>query len=210
MLAIVDYKAGNLTSVALAMQEIGQECCVTDNKDVILKAERIIFPGVGSAGTAMAQLKALGLDSVMREAFAQGTPIMGICLGTQIILSFSEEQDAECLGLVDGSTVRFPNEMPGPDGRRLKIPHMGWNKITVKVQHPVLADVDPGDEFYFVHSYYPQPKDTGMVLAVSEYGLEFPAAVGVKNLFAVQFHPEKSGRAGLKMLSNFCSWRPLC
>lgn len=204
----MDYKAGNLTSVALAMEAIGQECRVTDNKDEILTAERIIFPGVGSAGTAMRQLKALGLDDVMRKAFAQGTPIMGICLGTQIILGYSEEQNTQCLGLLAGRTVRFPGNMQGPDGRRLKIPHMGWNKIAIKQAHPVLAGVDPADEFYFVHSYYPRPQDDGMVLATGDYGVEFPAAVGFKNLFAVQFHPEKSGCAGLNMLRNFCQWRP--
>ena len=208
MLAIVDYKAGNLTSVALALHEIGQQCAVTDDKDTILAAERIIFPGVGSAGTAMRQLKALGLDSVMREAFNRGTPIMGLCLGTQIILGYSEEQDAACLDLIAGRTVRFPADMQEPDGRRLKIPHMGWNKIAVRKAHPVLAGVDPLDEFYFVHSYYPRPADPGMVLATCEYGVEFPAAVGVKNLFAVQFHPEKSSRVGLKLLANFCEWRP--
>lgn len=208
MLAIVDYKAGNLTSVALAMRAIGQECRITDNKNEILAAQRIIFPGVGSAGTAMAQLKALGLDVVMHEAFAKGTPIMGICLGTQIILGSSEEQNAACLGLMEGRTVRFPGNMTGPEGRRLKIPHMGWNRISVKKAHPVLAGIDPYDEFYFVHSYYPKPQNASMVLAVSDYGMEFPAAVGINNLFAVQFHPEKSGRAGLNMLRNFCNWRP--
>lgn len=210
MLVIVDYKAGNLTSVALALREVGRECLITDDKKEILAAERIIFPGVGSAGTAMGQLKDLGLDTVMREAFAKGTPIMGLCLGTQIILGYSEEQDAACLNLIEGRTVRFPADMYGPDGRRLKIPQMGWNKISLCKAHPVLADVDPLDEFYFVHSYYPQPADSAMVLATCEYGIEFPAAVGVKNLFAVQFHPEKSGRAGLRMLRNFCDWRPAC
>lgn len=208
MLAIVDYKAGNLTSVALAMAEIGQDCRITCDKDEILAAERIIFPGVGSAGTAMEQLKALGLDDVMRRVFAQGTPIMGICLGTQIILSASEEQDAQCLGLIEGRTVRFPAHMQDADGRRLKIPHMGWNKISVTQPHPVLANVDPADEFYFVHSYYPQPLNSAMVLATGDYGVSFPAAIGVNNLFATQFHPEKSGRAGLQMLQNFCNWQP--
>lgn len=208
MLAIVDYKAGNLTSVALALHEIGRQAVITDDKNTILAAERIIFPGVGSAGTAIRQLRALGLDGVMREAFAKGTPIMGICLGTQIILDSSEEQDAVCLGLIEGRTLRFPAEMPGPDGRKLKIPHMGWNKIVVQQAHPVLKDVDSADEFYFVHSYYPQPSDQAMVLAVSDYGVAFPAAIGIKNLVATQFHPEKSGRVGLKLLSNFCEWRP--
>lgn len=210
MLAIVDYKAGNLTSVALALQEIGQECRITDDKDEILTAERIIFPGVGSAGTAMSQLKALGLDAVMRAAFDKGTPIMGLCLGTQIILGYSEEQNVDCLNLIEGRTTRFPANMHIPGGRRLKVPQMGWNKIAVCRTHPVLADVTPLDEFYFVHSYYPQPDDPAMILAMCEYGIEFPAAVGVKNLFAVQFHPEKSGRAGLRMLRNFCDWRPVC
>lgn len=206
MLAVVDYKAGNLTSVALALAAIGQECLITDDKDVIIRAERIIFPGVGSAGMAMTQLKALGLDDAMRRAFAAGTPIMGICLGTQIILSHSEEQDTVCLGLVDGRTVRFAGDMPDGESHKLKIPQMGWNKLRVLQAHPVLKDVDPLDEFYFIHSYYPQPTDPAMVLATSDYGVEFPAAIGWRNLFATQFHPEKSGRTGLQMLRNFFEW----
>lgn len=208
MLAVVDYKAGNLTSVALAMAEIGRECVVTDDPKTVLKAERVLFPGVGAAGTAMGNLKALGLDTAIRAAFAAGTPIMGICLGTQIILSFSEEQNTACLGLVPGKTLRFNAALTDAHGRKLKIPHMGWNQLTITRPHYILKDVDPLDEFYFVHSYYPQPDNADMVLATSDYGIGFPAAIGVKNLFATQFHPEKSGRAGLALLNNFCKWIP--
>lgn len=208
MLAIVDYKAGNLTSVALAMAEIGQECVITDDPKAVLKAERVLFPGVGAAGTAMNNLKTLRLDTAMREVFAAGTPVMGICLGTQIILSFSEEQNTACLGLVPGKTLRFATDMTGADGHKLKIPHMGWNQLKITQPHFILKDVDVRDEFYFVHSYYPQPDNAAMVLATSDYGIEFPAAIGLKNLFATQFHPEKSGRVGLTLLNNFCKWTP--
>ncbi len=201
MICIVDYNAGNLTSVKRALDHLGRPSAITPDPADVAGAERIIFPGVGRAGTAMAIIADRGLDAALREAFGKGTPILGICLGTQIILSRSAEDDADCLGLIAGECPRF-----APDDPALKVPHMGWNAVRTTAAHPVLAGIADGDEFYFVHSYYPLPADEGNVLAVCEYGIEFPAAIGTANLVATQFHPEKSGRLGLELLENFCRW----
>ena len=207
MITLVDYKAGNLTSVRRALTHLGIPCQVSADPETVRRAEKIIFPGVGAAGAAMDVLQERGLDAALKESFAAGTPILGICIGCQIILEHSEEDDAECLGLLAGKTVRF--------GRRanwqfapLKIPHMGWNAVTVTQPHPLLAHLRPGDEFYFVHSFHPQPADSSQIYANSDYGGEFPVAIGKDNLFAVQFHAEKSGPVGLELLENFAGWRP--
>jgi glutamine amidotransferase len=154
----------------------------------------------------MGILRERGLDSALKESFAAGTPILGICIGCQIILERSEEDNAECLGLLPGNTVRFSVSLP-LSNPLLKIPHMGWNEVMVTQPHPILAHLCPGDEFYFVHSFYPQPADSSQVYATSDYGGEFPVAIGQDNLFAVQFHTEKSGPVGLKVLENFAKWR---
>ena len=205
MISIIDYKAGNLKSVERALKHIGAECRVTADKDAVRNSERIIFPGVGAAGQAMANLRELGLEAVISEAFQSGKPILGICLGAQIILEKSEENNSTCLGLIEGSTKRFPEDLSsGPE--RLKIPHMGWNSLDVKSVHPVLEGIKPEDEFYFVHSYYPAPRRPECVLAETVYGIKFSSVVGTRNLIAMQFHLEKSGPAGLRILRNFCSW----
>ncbi len=208
MIAIIDYKAGNLTSVARAISYIGYENVVTSDKKIISQAERVIFPGVGSAGSAMESLKKFGLDSLLKDLFNSGKPIMGICLGTQIILKHSEEQDTTCVGLVDGNVPLFSSEMTDKNGSVLKIPHMGWNHVGLKKEHPVLKGLSKEDEFYFVHSYYPQPVSDNFVIGTTIYGVEFASVIGYKNLIATQFHPEKSGEAGLNILKNFCEWTP--
>jgi len=202
---IIDYKAGNLTSVKRALDYLGIPNKFVSSGDELRWAERIIFPGVGHAATAMAVLKERGFDAALREAFERGTPIMGICLGAQIVLSHSDEGGTACLGLIDGNCLRLELE-----DRSLKIPHMGWNAVTVTQTHPVLKDLKPGDEFYFVHSFYPLPSDTSDIYATCEYESIFPAAIGHENLFATQFHPEKSGRIGLAMLKNFAQWDGGC
>jgi imidazole glycerol-phosphate synthase subunit HisH len=203
MIAIVDYKAGNLTSVKRALDHLGLESCITPDPSVVAQAERIIFPGVGHAGTAMAVLKERGLDAALRAAYEAGTPILGTCVGAQIILSHSEEGDTACLGLVAGDCVRFQ-----PDDPTLKVPHMGWNEVrqVTGKNHPVLQGVPDGAEFYFVHSYYLRPADPAHVLATTEHGLTFPAIIGQHNLVATQFHSEKSGPVGLAILKNFAVW----
>jgi glutamine amidotransferase len=201
MITIVDYKAGNLTSVKRAFDYLGIPNQVSADPQAIQAAERIVFPGVGHAGTAMRVLKERGLDSALKTAYLQGTPILGICIGCQIILGYSEEGDTACLNLVPGICVHFRLQ-----DATLKIPHMGWNEVTVTKPHPIISHIRPGDEFYFVHSFYPRPFDPGTVYATTEYGITFPVAIGAGNLFAVQFHAEKSGPVGLRLLENFAHW----
>jgi glutamine amidotransferase len=201
MITIVDYEAGNLTSVKRALDYLSIDSVITPDPDKIRKAEKIIFPGVGHAASAMATLTQRGIDSSLHEAFKKGTPILGICLGTQIILSHSEEGDTTCLGIIDGNTRKFKLSDPS-----LKIPHMGWNTISIKKQHPMLKGIADETEFYFVHSFYPQPSNREDIIAECEYELRFPAAIAKGTLFATQFHPEKSGAAGLSILDNFATW----
>jgi glutamine amidotransferase len=203
MITIVDYKAGNLTSVKRALDHLGIPAQISKDPEVVLHSERIIFPGVGHAGAAMEVLKSRGLDEALKEAFTRGVPILGICIGCQIILDYSEEGDTPGLSLIPGTCTRFQLRDPS-----LKIPHMGWNAVTVTQPHPVLAHLKPGDAFYFVHSYFPQPKDMVNVFAICEYEINFPVAIGLDNLFAVQFHAEKSGPLGLRVLENFSRWKP--
>ena len=205
MIGIVDYRAGNLTSVARALAYLGEDCRITDDPAILSKASHLIFPGVGAAGEAMANLRQRRLDHWLAEWVAAGIPLLGICLGTQVIFSHSEENDTACLGIIPGEVKRFP-ELRAPDGRPLKIPHMGWNRVEFGRRHPVFHDIPAEAEFYFVHSYYPAPAEDRWIIGRTEYGQTFCAAVARRNLVAVQFQPEKSGRPGLKLLANFCSW----
>lgn len=204
MVAIIDYEAGNLTSVALAVAHLGVEATVTQDPAVIDAAERVIFPGQGAAGSAMAHLGRLGLDAPLRRAVDDGRPTLGICIAHQLVFEHSAEDGGiDCLGLLPGRVVRFDF----PPERRVKVPHMGWNSVEVVRDHPVFAGLGTGRECYFVHSFYPQPDDDILTLATTEYeGVVFPSVVGRANLVTTQFHPEKSGRAGLKLLSNFLAW----
>jgi len=210
MIAIIDYDAGNLTSVARAVTYLGYTCKVTSDNAEIERSERIIFPGVGAAGSAMQSLKRLGLDNIIASQFRKGKPVLGICLGTQIIMGHSDENQVACLGLIDGSVRVFPSNIQSKGGDRLKIPHMGWNRIHVQNRHPLLEGVDAAAEFYFVHSYYPEPADPADIIATTQYGISFASVMGFKNLAATQFHPEKSGKPGLTILKNFCRWNPSC
>jgi imidazole glycerol-phosphate synthase subunit HisH len=206
MIAIINYNAGNITSVARALQNIGQDFIITDDAKKLEAASHVIFPGVGAAGEAMAYMREKKLDAWLKNYIKTGQPLLGICLGTQIILDYSEENKAECIGLVAGSTKRFPDTLTSGD-QALKIPHMGWNSVTLRRSHPVFKDVAPDAEFYFVHSYYPAPSDDSAVLGITDYGINFCSVLAKENLVAMQFHPEKSGRPGLQILRNFCEWR---
>jgi glutamine amidotransferase len=200
VIVIIDYQAGNLTSVVRSLKALGVEGTVTQDPAVVAQASRVIFPGVGAAGKAMDTLRQLGLDEALRQSCGRGIPILGICLGAQIILEHSEENDAACLGLLPGRTRALPRVAP------LKIPHMGWNRVRFVQTHPVFQGLPEGAEYYFVHSYYPAPAEAAMVLGVTDHGVEFPSAIGRRNLVATQFHPEKSGRFGLQILKNFLAW----
>jgi len=203
MITIVDYNAGNPTSVKRALASVGVASHVSPSADEVRNAERIIFPGVGHARSTMAVLIERGLDGALRDAFARGTPILGVCVGAQLSLGHSEEGDTPCLGLVPGAVRRFP-ELP----RELKVPHMGWNRVEVRRAHPLFDGVPAVNEFYFVHSYYLLPEQREHVLATTHHGIEFASAFAVGNFAAVQFHPEKSGPLGLDILARFASWAP--
>ena len=198
---IVDYDAGNLKSVQRACAEVGVRAVVSSDPARLLDAERVIFPGVGAAGSAMRSLRSTGLDAALKSAIRAGKPVLGICLGLQISLECSEEQDTRTLGIVPGNVKRFRF-----DRAELKIPHMGWNEVRPVRAHPLLEDIEPGDEFYFVHGYYPAPARKDDILALTEYETEFASAVGRGSYFATQFHPEKSGRVGLRLLEKFARW----
>lgn len=206
MIAIVDYKAGNLTSVARALSFLNEPCVVTHDDRLLDEASHIIFPGVGAAGTAMANLRENGLDEKLHLWVGQNKPVLGICLGSQVIFDHSEEDDTTCLGIVPGKVRRFPDKLRSGN-RPLKIPHMGWNSVEFTGKHPVFADIPDGAEFYFVHSFYTAPDDDNVAAGWTEYGIRFCCAIARGSLVAVQFHPEKSGRPGLTLLANFCRWR---
>lgn len=208
MIAIVDYGAGNLTSVARAVSFLGFTPKVTADPDEIGTADRIIFPGVGAAGSAMAGMADKGIDFAMKKAFKKGTPMLGICVGCQIIMEKSQENDALCLGLIPGEVKAFPRKMKTEEGWALKVPHMGWNGLDIVQDHPLFQGIKSDDEFYFVHSYFPVPRDEENVFGRTLYGVNFTSALGKENLFATQFHLEKSGEPGLLILKNFCVWKP--
>jgi len=203
VVAIIDYEAGNLTSVALAVEHLGFSGQVTSDPAVVDAAERVIFPGQGAAGSAMANLQRLGLEAPLRRALGDGRPVLGICIAHQLIFEHSEEDGGvDCLGLLAGRVVRFQF-----GERKVKVPHMGWNQVELVGQHPVFDGFQPGWECYFVHSFYPVPTDPALTLAQTEYeDVTFASVVGRDNLIAMQFHPEKSGRAGLTLLRNFLEW----
>lgn len=202
MIAIVDYKAGNLTSVARALEHLGHACEITDRPERIRGADRVILPGVGAAGATMENLNALGLADVLRNDIARGgKPFLGICIGIQVLLERSEEDRANCLGIIPGHVTRYPSAI---DGRPLKVPQIGWNRVRQTRPHPVFDGVADHTHFYFVNSYYPVPDDPAVTIATSDYGVTFTAALAHDNVIATQFHLEKSGASGLRLLDNFC------
>lgn len=202
MTAIIDYDAGNMRSVEKALVKLGDEAVTTRDKDTILHAKRVILPGVGSFGSAMQQLKKYELDKVISEVVQQRKPFLGICLGLQLLFEGSEENGgAEGLGILKGNIVKIP-EAPG-----LKIPHIGWNSLSLQGQGRLFEGIADHAYVYFVHSYYLKAKDEQIVKAVTDYGVSIHASVEQGNLYACQFHPEKSGAVGLKMLQNFIGLR---
>ena len=203
MVSIIDYNAGNLTSVRLAVEALGAPARFVSAPEDILSAERLIFPGVGAAAAAMENLRKAGLDAAIARAVSSGIPFLGICLGTQILFESSDEDGGVAtLGILRGKVERLT-----PTDPKAKIPHMGWNQISAKKQHPVLEGIPDGSDFYFVHSYFVSPADGSDILTETDYaGQVFTSAVARGNLVATQFHLEKSGKIGLKMLDNFLRW----
>ncbi|MBD5607838.1 MAG: imidazole glycerol phosphate synthase subunit HisH [Desulfovibrio sp.] len=202
MLAVLDYKAGNQTSVLRALEYVGVPAKTTADSDEALRCDGIIFPGVGAAPQAMEELRASGLDRAVKEATEGKVPILGICLGSQIVMEKSEEGDIDCLGLIPGVCRKFRPDALDEDGRPIKVPHMGWNNLRIKKASRLLENVDENAEFYFVHSYYVEAPEK-LVIATSSHGREFCALYGEDGAWFAQFHVEKSGRAGLAMLENF-------
>jgi len=197
-IAIVDYGMGNLRSVAKAFERLGAAAEVTRDPERIASAPGVVLPGVGAFGACMANLTSLGLVQPVKQAIGAGRPFLGICLGMQLLFDESEEfGPVGGLGVLRGRVVRFP---PSPE---LKVPHMGWNAVRVARRAPALAGIDDGEYVYFVHSYYPVPADPAVVATTTGYGIEFASSVVRDNVFACQFHPEKSQRVGLRILENF-------
>jgi len=207
VIAIVDYKAGNLTSVKLGFEAIGVQATITDRPDVILQSDRVVFPGVGAAGASMCHLRELGLVDVLRAVVARGTPFLGICVGMQVLFDRSEEDGGtSTLGFIPGEVKLFRPANPAD-----KVPQIGWNAVRFQRPHPVFAGVENETEFYFVHSYYPVTTNPADRLGVTDYaGVDFTSIVGRGNLVATQFHIEKSGRIGLKVFENFSRWDGQC
>jgi glutamine amidotransferase len=199
---IVDYEAGNLRSVELAVAHLGAGAVTSADPERVRVAQRVIFPGVGGADAAMAVLRSRGLDEALREVYRAGRPMLGICVGCQVIFDSSEEGPTDCLGLVAGQVTRL---QPAP---RRKVPHMGWNVVRQRRRHPIVAGIADGARFYFVHSYCVLPDDQRTTVGATRYGTEFAAIIAADNIVATQFHTEKSGRWGLQLLANFLSWTP--
>jgi glutamine amidotransferase len=197
MIAIIDYGLGNLESVKYALDRLGVESALTSDAAEIAAAPGVILPGVGAFGRAMQKFRELKLVEATRQAAASGRPFMGICLGLQLLFSESAEHGRhEGLDLIGGKVVRF--------GGDLTVPHMGWNRVRPETPSPLLDGIDDDSFFYFAHSYYVAPDDPAVVIGSTDYGGRFASAVQKGNVFAVQFHPEKSGPVGLRMLENFC------
>ena len=209
-IAVVDYGMGNLRSVSKALEHVApaKNVIVTSNPDDIANAERVVFPGQGAMPDCMRELDSRGLRAAVMHA-AENKPFLGICIGMQMLFEHSEEGDAAGLGLLKGNVKRFAAaDMKDSDGAKLKVPHMGWNQVYQAKPHALWQDIADGERFYYVHSYYVQPADDNLTSGFSEYPKRFTSAIAKNNLFAVQFHPEKSANAGLQMLSNFVNWKP--
>ncbi|MDR3197795.1 MAG: imidazole glycerol phosphate synthase subunit HisH [Planctomycetaceae bacterium] len=206
MFAIIDFKAGNLTSVKLALETIGVTGTITSDPKIVAKAERVIFPGVGAAGAAMQNLRNFGLDDALRDIVRRGVPLLGICVGMQVLLDFSEEDNGTAmLGLIPGRVIRF-----SPTNSWDKVPQIGWNNVYWSAENAetfFFRKIVNQSDFYFVHSYYPIPANPSHILAQTDYaGTTFASILRHENIIATQFHPEKSGKLGLQLLQNFLTF----
>ncbi len=210
--AVIDYGMGNLHSVAKALEHVGDkaEVIVTAEAKDILGADRVVLPGVGAIRDCMAEIRRLGLDQVVHEVANSGRPLLGVCVGLQAMMDFSEENGGtDCLGLFPGRVEYFGEDLRDDEtGEKLKIPHMGWNQVQQQAAHPLWEGIVQNARFYFVHSYFVRPAEESLISATSEYGHSFSTAVAKNNVFAVQFHPEKSQHNGLQLYKNFLNWKP--
>jgi glutamine amidotransferase len=209
-IAVIDYGMGNLRSVSKAIEYVAPAAnvAVTSDPVVIAGAARVVFPGQGAAPDCMREIDARGLRQVIVDA-ARSKPFLGICMGMQVLFEHSEEGDTACLGILPGNVQRFPHEaMVDPAGDKLKVPHMGWNNVYQAAPHPLWSGIEDGARFYFVHSYFVQPATPGVIAGFAHYPFPFTCAVATANIFAVQFHPEKSQKDGLTLLGNFVTWDP--
>ena len=208
-IAVIDYGMGNLRSVSKAIEHVApnDRVLVTHDPSVIAAADRVVFPGQGAMPDCMREMRASGLSEVILAA-AASKPFLGICIGMQMLFGHSAEGDTPGLGIMPGNVLRFSSEMHAADGARLKVPHMGWNRVHQEMPHPLWRDIADDSRFYFVHSFYPAPADTKVAAGSTDYGIHFTCAVAHENIFGVQFHPEKSHLAGLALFSNFVAWNP--
>jgi glutamine amidotransferase len=207
-IAVIDYGMGNLRSVTKALEHVaaGVRVVLTHDAEEIRQATHVVFPGQGAARECMAEIRRLGLDTVVSEV-ARSKPFLGICMGLQVLMDHSDENDGtDCLGLIHGQVRRFAPPAETDGGARLKVPQMGWNQVHQTRAHPLWQDIAQDSRFYFVHSYYVVPKSEDTVAGRTSYGIDYAAVLASGSLFAVQFHPEKSQRAGLTLLANFVRW----
>ncbi|PCJ22352.1 MAG: imidazole glycerol phosphate synthase subunit HisH [SAR86 cluster bacterium] len=211
-IAVIDYGMGNLHSVAKAVEHVGRELgqdveiVVTPDANLIAKADRVIFPGVGAIRDCMAEILRLDVDQIVADAI-KSKPVLAICVGMQALMSSSEENGGvDCLGFLQGDVRYFGDDLKDENDQRLKVPHMGWNQVAQTRPHPLWKDIPDNSRFYFVHSYYVQTQKQEMITGLTHYGTDIVAALGVDNIFATQFHPEKSQKAGLTLLRNFLQW----
>ncbi len=196
MIVIIDYGIGNLRSVEKAFQSLGFPAAITKDKTEIRQANGVVLPGVGAFDAGILEMRRTNLESAILEEIALKKPFLGICLGMQLLFPSSEEGKERGLNLFKGSCKRFPKS-------DLAVPHMGWNRLLIKRPSPILEGLSDGTMMYFAHSYYPAPKDETIVSSETDYGITFASSIAKDNVFAVQFHPEKSGEAGLRVLKNF-------
>lgn len=213
VVAVIDYGMGNLHSVASALAHVGAEqVVVTHDADQIRQADRVVFPGVGAMRDCMSEIRRLKCDQLLADALIeQHKPVLAICVGMQALMSHSQENGGvDCLNLIPGEVRHFGNALKGAQGERLKVPHMGWNEVRQVREHPLWQGIEDRTRFYFVHSYYVDAVDRELVAGALDYGVSADAALARDNLFAVQFHPEKSHTAGLQLLKNFLEWNGQC
>lgn len=209
-IAIIDYGMGNLRSVLKALEQVAPQARIhiTQQRRDILQADRVVFPGQGSIRDCLRELRHWDLIEVVQEA-ARSKPFLGLCLGPQALLDFSEENGGiECLGILPGQVRRFNMQRDPNSGERLKVPHMGWNRVQQTQPHALWSGIAQDSYFYFVHSYFLQPADAALVVGTTDYGAPFASVLARDNIFAVQFHPEKSAQTGLRLLANFAAWQP--